>query len=457
MPASSVPWSTGRRRWWPRPDAVLAAGPASAGRRWDRRQDHQVAAAARLDPAGLLVADGRGARRRPGMERFGDRQAGVVADRGAHAVEGRPGDDGPVARESHGDARREHGRERQEARRALLAQARSVGRPGPGEELGLDDGRHPGGSEPGHERGVEEHGVLDAVGRQPGRRGRARVERRRDPRVADGMRGHRPAARGGPADALREDSRIVDGPTLVGRVRVGSAQPGRPRREGPVGLELDVGQPDPVAHHRRERRGDVVRGRDVVAWLRGEADRPHERDRQGHRPGRHAVAPRASSTATPPWTRRRRRRRSSPSAARRAAARARAARPSAVEGGGMAAATRSQASGPGGPRSARRTGRARWPAARGRRRQLRRGRRSRGPGCWRRRRAGDMGQRTGRSGTTRSRSSRPGSSAGPSGRVVAGDDQASGSRCSPAPGTARMAARRSLPPSRAMRAAIPSQ
>ena len=47
---------------------------------------------------------------------------------------------------------------------ALVAEACPVGRPGPGEELRLDDGRRSRGGEPGHERGVEEHRVLDPMG-----------------------------------------------------------------------------------------------------------------------------------------------------------------------------------------------------------------------------------------------------------------------------------------------------
>jgi hypothetical protein len=119
--------------------------------------------------------------------------------------------------------------------------------PGPREELGLDDRGRAGRGEPRDEVRVEDHGVLDPVRARWGGRGGIGVEDGVDRGIADRVRRHRPSGRDRSPNAIGQGGWIMDGSTRVLRIRVRRAQPRGVRREGAVGLELDVGQADAVA------------------------------------------------------------------------------------------------------------------------------------------------------------------------------------------------------------------
>ena len=134
--------------------------------------------------------------------------------------------------------------------------------------------------------------MLDPV--RPGRSRRClvRIEDRRDGCVADGVRGNRPPTGDRPADALRKRSLVVDRTARVRRVVVRLAQPRRAGREGAIGLQLEVRQPDPVANGRWEHGRDVGRGWDRVARPARQTEQAgQEVHGQRHHPGVERCSP----------------------------------------------------------------------------------------------------------------------------------------------------------------------
>ena len=126
------------------PDVLIATSPRFPGQhRRIGREDHHVAAHADPEAACVVVAEDGGPGRGPGVQGLRGRQPGIVAERRADAIQGGAGDHRSIAREGHRDACREQGRERQEAGGARLPEPCPVGCPGPGKELGLDDGGRP--------------------------------------------------------------------------------------------------------------------------------------------------------------------------------------------------------------------------------------------------------------------------------------------------------------------------
>ena len=228
-------------------------------------EDHEVGARANLQSPGCVIAEGRGSRGRPRVQRFRGGSAASCRSAARTPASGAPGNDRPIAREDDGDPGPQEARQREEASGTLLAEAGAVGRPGPREELRLHDGRCARDGQAGDEVVVEEHRVLDPVGHARGRRGGgAGVEDSHDGGVADRMRCAGPAGRGRATDPLRESGGVVDGPARVGGIVVGVAQ-----QCGTDGLARDpyddaphAGGPvhDPAALAERIRRAATPAG-----------------------------------------------------------------------------------------------------------------------------------------------------------------------------------------------------
>ena len=210
---------------------------------------------------------------------------GIVPQRRPHAVERGAGDHRPVAREGGRDRRPRGGaRTGGGAPARSVAEAGAVGRPGPGEELRLDDGRRrprrPGGRR-GRRRGASR---ARSGGPCPAARGRrvVGVEDGGDRGVADGVGRRGPAGRRRAADPLREGRRDR------GRARPRAAR----RRTGSRSQAVRVVRAPSAfsfTWERRTRSRTAVREeRGEVGWARDRVVRAAARSERG--PGRSDTA-----------------------------------------------------------------------------------------------------------------------------------------------------------------------